>query len=133
MAERKPNTICKNIHCTHGADGGRKHYYTCRYCVNTMNWRAVACCLECFEAYIQQVREARGEVAAVPEKDLLPERTDMSVEEVRRIVKDESFEDAFEQTKEELSDIFEEHPDYGIADAVDEVNRKLDAKSRRKK
>lgn len=98
-----------------------------------MNWRAVACCLECFEAYIQQVREARGEVAAIPEKDLLPERTDMSVEEVRHIVKDESFEDAFKQTKEELSDIFEEHPDYGIADAVDEVNRKLDAKSRRKK
>ena len=98
-----------------------------------MNWRAVACCLECFEAYIQQVREARGEVAAIPEQELLPERTDMSVEEVRKIVKEESFEDAFEQTKAELSDIFEEHPDYGIADAVDEVNRKLDAKSRRKK
>lgn len=81
---------------------------------------------------MQQVREARGEVKAVPEKDLLPERTDMSVEEVRKIVKEESFEDAFEQTREELSDIFKEHPDYGIADAVDEVNRELDAKAKQK-
>lgn len=98
-----------------------------------MNWRAVACCEECFEAYIRQVREARGEIQNIPESDLLPERTDMSVEEVRKIVKEESFEDAFEQTKAELSDVFAEHPDYGIADAVDAVNRELDRKAKKHK
>lgn len=129
MAVKKPNTICKNVHCTKGADGGRKHYYTCRYCVGTMNWRSVACCEECYKAYMDQVQAARSHGEPV---DILPERTDMTKAEVEDLVRGDNLGELVEQTKEELADVFEENPHYSIAQAVDDVNREIDRKRKKK-
>ena len=129
MAVKQPNTICKNVNCHHGADGGRKHYYTCRYCVGTMNWRAVACCEECYQAYMEQVEAARSHGDAV---DTLPERIDLTKTEVEQLVSSDNMGELLTQTQAELADVFEENPHYSIADAVDEVNREIDRKRKRK-
>lgn len=129
MAVKQPNTICKNVNCHHGADGGRKHYYACRYCVGMMNWRAVACCEACYAAYMEQVQAARSHGESV---DILPDRTDMSKAEVKKLVHSGNAEDLLQQTKAELADVLEENPDFSIAEAVDEVNRKIDQKRKKK-
>lgn len=123
MALKQPNTICKNRNCTKGKDGGRKHYYTCRYCVHSVSWRSVACCEECYEEYMRQVVAAREHNEPV---DLFPERTDMSQDEVRFLVLDTSYEDVVQATKEELAEEIEESPWLGFGQIVDRINEQLD-------
>lgn len=127
MAVATPNTICKNTLCTKGTDGGRKRYYTCRYCVASGNWRSVACSPECYDAYCRQVMEARTKNIDI---DLTPDRTDMSKDEVRQLIDSEDTEAVIQESREELADVFEEHPSMGFADAVDLVNEQLDAKKK---
>ena len=129
MAIKKPNTVCKNRDCTYGADGGRKHYYACRYCTHTENWRAVACSWECYMAYQAQVIGARNNNQPV---DLLPERTDMTVDEVRELIFDTPTEVVVEQTNIELAAEIDEHPSMGFDELVDAINAELDAKTKRR-
>lgn len=129
MAVKKPNTVCKNRDCTHGADGGRKHYYACRYCMHTENWRAVACSWECYMAYQAQVIAARDNNQPV---DLLPERTDMTADEVRELIFETPTEVVVEQTNIELAAEIDEHPSLGFDELVDAINAELDAKTKRR-
>lgn len=122
MALKQPNTLCKNRDCHKGADGGRKHYYTCRFCAHSENWRSVACCPECFDAYMQQVAEARGKLT--PE-ERLPERTDMTAEEVMELIHELPTEQVMEETKAELAEEIAEHPELGIGEIVDLINASL--------
>lgn len=130
MAERAPNTICKNAQCGKGADGGRKHYYTCRYCVASGNWRSVACSPECFEAYCRQVADARAKQIPV---DTAPERTDLSPDEVHALVASEDMPAIMQESRDELSDVFDANPEMGLAEAVDLVNRHMDSQGKEKR
>lgn len=123
MALKQPNTICKNRNCTKGKDGGRKHYYTCRYCARTANWRSVACCEECYQEYLKQVAEAR---ANNQPPDLLPERTDMTKDEVYTLVTEADLEDVVRETEEELAEELAESPELGFGQIVDRINEQLD-------
>ncbi len=123
MAQKTPNTICKNRNCTRGKDGGRKHYYTCRYCAHTVNWRSVACCEECYEAYMLQLREARENNRPL---DIFPERTDMSEAEVRDLVLNASLDEVVKETEAELAEELEESPWLGFGQIVDKINEQLD-------
>lgn len=123
MALKQPNTVCKNRNCTKGKDGGRKHYYSCKYCVHSVSWRSVACCEECYEEYLRQVKEAREHNEPV---DLFPERTDMSVDEVYSLVMDADPDEVVRETEEELADEIEEFPWLGFGQIVDRINEQLD-------
>lgn len=48
----KPNHICKNPKC-------EKEYYACDECDShtSLNWRSVACSIECFKEYIKLIDE----------------------------------------------------------------------------
>lgn len=129
MASKAPNTICKNVNCHNGDDGGRKHYYSCRYCAYTANWRSVACCEECYDAYMAQVSEARARGRTV---DLLPERTDMDQDEVYNLIHNADIEAVVKQTKDELEAELTEHPEWGYAKIVDDINTQLDAEKQGK-
>lgn len=122
MAVKIPNTICKNRNCTKGKNSGRMHFYSCRYCLNQATWRSIACSEDCYSEYMDQVAEARSKSEPI---DLFPERTDMTTEEVKNIVQNESVEDAMAITKEELKDEFEENPKASIAEIVKKVNKKI--------
>lgn len=123
MAIKKPNTICKNRDCHKGEDGGRRHYFVCRYCTHTENWRAVACCWECYMAYQEQLIAARSNQEPV---DLLPERTDMTREEVHALIFDTPVEQVIADTEAELAEELEEHPSMGFSDIVDIINQELE-------
>lgn len=122
MALKKPNTLCKNINCNKGEDGGRKHYYSCRFCVRDENWRSMACSWECYMEYNNQVLKARGNGVVV---DMLADRTDMSKDEVEVLMKT-PIEQVIEQTERELADEIKESPSKGFDDIVDTINAKLD-------
>lgn len=130
MALKQPNTLCKNRDCHKGVDGGRKHYYTCRYCAHSENWRAVACSWECYTAYMEQLAQARG---TWTKDELLPERTDMTKEEVVSLISETPTEQVIEETEEELAEEMSENPGLGFGDIVDMINVELDAKSSNKK
>lgn len=123
MAIKKPNTICKNRDCHKGEDGGRRHYFVCRYCTHTENWRAVACCWECYMAYQAQLISARSNREPV---DLLPERTDMTRDEVHALIFDTPAEQVIADTEAELAEELEEHPSMGFSDIVDIINQELE-------
>lgn len=123
MALKQPNTICKNRNCTKGKDGGRKHYYTCRYCVHSISWRSVACCPECYEAYMEQVADARGQNKFI---DRLPARTDMSADDVLYLVTEASTEDVVRDTVDELSDELIKYEGLSFGQIVDHINMDLD-------
>lgn len=121
MALKKPNTVCKNRDCTKGENGGRKHYYACRYCTHTENWRAMACSWECYMEYQAQLIEARSKNEPV---DLIPERTDMTRDEVVELISLPT-EQVVEETLEELADELEEHPTMGFDEIVDSINEAM--------
>lgn len=126
----KPNTLCKNRDCTQGEDGGRKHYYACHYCAHTENWRAMACSWECYLAYQAQLIEARRRDEPI---DLLPERTDMSREEVQALISETPTEEVVKMTEAELADEIEEHPAMGFDEIVDHVNEQMDKRKSTKR
>lgn len=128
---RKPNTICKNPNCTKGADGGRKHFYACMSCLRNENWKAYCCSFECYEEYIRIVLADR----AKSHENMLPDRTDMTQEEILNVMK-QPVEDVEEYTKSvELADYTEENPNEPLSDILQKVNEDIDkgAKARKKK
>lgn len=126
----KPNTICKNRNCNKGEDGGRKHYYACHYCAHSENWRAMACSWECYMEYQAQIIESRRKEEPV---NLLPERTDMTQDEVKTLIFDTPTEEVIQMTETELAAEIEEHPAMGFDELVDHVNEKLDKQKTSKK
>ena len=112
---KKPNSICKNKNCG-------KLFYACAYCTHKLAWRAVACSIECHEAYMNQVAEARSKGKSV---NLLPERTDMTQDEVKELINTPS-EEVIEATKEELADYASELGTHGFVGTVDIINNEID-------
>lgn len=101
----KPNHICKNSNCTKGSDGKPKHYYACDYCDATLAWRSVACCIECYEEYIKQVRQARKHT---------------KVDEIK-LAKD--------KTLDELKDYKDDIETIGLEKTIDKINKENEEKS----
>lgn len=118
----KANTVCKYSGCTYGKDGGRKHYYSCVYCVATENWKSMACCKEHYDLYIKEVLTSRerGEVV-----DILPDRTDMTKDQIKK-VKMKPKKQLIQETKIELKDYADENGEVNIQEAVDKVNKEID-------
>ena len=121
---KQPNTLCKNRNCNKGKDGGRKHYYACRYCTHSENWRAVACSWECYLEFQKQLVEARGRRESI---DMLPERTDMTKSEVEQLIFDTPQEQVVAETEVELAEEISTNPTLGFGEIVDAINAKLDA------
>lgn len=126
--KHKPNTICKYSGCTLGEDGGRKHYYACAYCAASEKWKAMACCREHYDLYIQEILKDRE-----AEKDaMVPERTDMTKEEVKAL-KNIPLKQLKKEAKEELKEYADENGEVNIDEAVDKVNAELDKERAKKK
>lgn len=120
MAIREPNHICKNINCPNGINGEPKHYYACNYCDRSNQWRSLTCSIECYEAYMQQIAEARSKNKKV---DTLPNRTDMSKDEVQELL-EQPIEKVMEDTKEDLKEYLSDGQT--IAQAIDTINSEID-------
>lgn len=118
---RKPNHICKYSGCTYGKNGTPKAYYACPQCDSTQAWRAMACCIEHYTLYIKEVLEARE----ATEEDMLPNRTDMTKEEVKELM-DKPSAEIEKMTREELKDYIDEDGNLNVAEAVDQINEELD-------
>ena len=121
----KANTICKNVNCTHGVDGGRKHFYSCFYCLKVQNWKSVCCSEECYTEYSSQVKEARSKDKPV---DLLADRTDMTKNEVLEIMT-APIDDVIDMTKSELKDYQNDLDEVGYSGVVEKINQELDFES----
>lgn len=50
MSEKSPNHICRTC---------GKLYYACPDCDRNSSWKAVACCFECYQKYVDAVIESR--------------------------------------------------------------------------
>lgn len=120
--QHKANHICKYSGCTLGENGTPKKYYACVYCSRTESWRAMACCKEHYDLYIQEVLDNREHGNQV---DTLPERTDMTKDEVRELMSRPE-EEVLEEAKEELKDFAKADGTVDIAEAVEEINRDID-------
>lgn len=118
MAEMKPNHICKNPNC-------RKHYYACDLCDRSQNYKSVACSRECFEIYTNLVLESRMKNKKV---DILPDRTDMSKEEVKKLMK-KPVKEVEEKTKKDLSDYIKDEEKINLTEIVEKINKDIDEKS----
>lgn len=135
---KKPNTICRNPNCTKGEDGGRKHYYSCMTCLRKESWRSYCCSVECYENYTQMVLDKRAQAKAkgeelVPE---IPERTDMSAQEIMEVM-EQPIEEVVEYTETvEIPDYIEENQGASLSEIIDIINEDIDVatnkKSRRK-
>lgn len=119
----KANTLCKYSKCNLGKNGGRKHYYSCGYCAATENWKSMACCKEHYSLYIEEVLAAR-ERGELP--DLLPDRTDMSKDEIR-FLKRKPLDQIKKETENELSDYMDSDGNVNILGAVDLINKDLES------
>ena len=111
---KKPNSLCKNINC-------RKPFYACAYCTHKIAWRSVACCPECFDAYMEQVAEAR---AANRKVSILPERTDMTAEQVKELIATPT-DEVIAVTKEELSEYSDDLDTIGLGETIDKINGEI--------
>jgi hypothetical protein len=118
----KANTVCKYSKCNLGKDGGRKHYYSCGYCVATENWKAMACCKEHYNLYIEEVLAARANGKDV---DTLPDRTDMTKDEIKTLKK-KPLKKVREETVKELQDYADENGEVNINEVVEKINEELD-------
>lgn len=116
MSNFKPNHICKNPAC-------KKEYYACNLCSRTLNWRSVACSFECYQTYMDLVIAERSKGKTV---EIKPERTDMTEKEVNELL-ERPIEDVLEETKEELKDFADIDGNVNFANAVDEINEKLES------
>lgn len=120
---KKPNTICRNPNCTHGEDGGRKHFYACLTCLRKESWRAYCCSIECYDEYTKAILDSRSKSNSAP----LPERTDMTETEIKAVM-EKPIEEVETYTQEvELKDYFEENPHASLSQVVELVNEDIDA------
>lgn len=118
MAEMKPNHICKNPNC-------RKHYYACDLCDRSQNYKSVACSRECFEIYTNLVLESRMKNKKV---DILPDRTDMNKEEVKKLMR-KPVKEVKEKTKNDLKNYIIDEDNINVEEIVEKINKDIDDKS----
>ncbi|MCI8997360.1 MAG: hypothetical protein HFI30_17105 [Lachnospiraceae bacterium] len=118
----KANTICKYSKCSLGPNGGQKRYYSCGYCAATENWKSMACCREHYQLYIAEVLAARERGEAI---DLLPDRTDLTKEEIQAL-KQKPLLQIKKETEEELREYADENGCVSIPEAVDAINKALE-------
>lgn len=118
----KPNHICKYSKCTLGKNGDRKHYYACSYCDVTENWKSMACCKEHYNLYIEEVLKAREMGKKI---DTLPDRTDMSKAEIKKLKK-QPIKQVKLETKKELEKYADENGNIDINKTVEKINKELD-------
>ena len=116
----KANTRCRNEYC-------RKEYYSCKYCLRTENWRSVACCPECFEAYQEQIARSRGQCKPV---NLKPDRMDMTEKQYDELM-ETPLEEVRDETVKEISGMgyANELNEYSLAGTVDKINADLSAEA----
>lgn len=127
MMAHEPNTLCKNPNCHHGEDGTRKHFYACAYCTGTKKWKAYCCSPECWDEY-QDIIAQRG-VGNAKQEDL-PERTDMTQEEVKALIHDTPYEVIEETTRQELEGYLPEDTEIvpeTVGPVIDTINAEIDA------
>lgn len=129
MALRAPNTVCKNRNCTKGKDGGRKIFYSCKYCVHTMSRQSVACSDECYEEYLAQIAAARAHGAPLVSEESMPERIDMTPDEVFELIMETETEEVIAETEEELADEMSEFPECSYGMIVERINEELNAEN----
>ena len=113
----EPNTVCKNVNCTKGKDGGRKHFYACKVCAKRQAWRSLTCSVDCYIEYMDQVHAARSNGKPV---DYLPDRTDMTKEELEVMINETPEEEVIAEMKRELGVSDEENIDDVIRDLLAE-------------
>ena len=89
----------------------------------------MACCKEHYDLYIQEVLDARSHGEEV---DTLPERTDMTKDEVKELMT-RPVEEVLEEAKEELKDFANPDGTVDIGEAVDLINENISRKSKNKK
>ena len=123
----KANHICKYSKCNLGPGGTPKVYYACSYCDRSESWRSMACCREHYTLYIEEVLANREKPT---EEDMLPNRTDMTKDEVKDL-KAKPVEDVIKETKEELKDYKDDQGNLDIMEAVEKVNKEIDGKDKR--
>lgn len=116
------NHICKYSGCNLGENGERKRYYACMLCSATESWKAMACCREHYDLYIKEVLDARSKGKVI---DTLPERTDMTKDDVKKLRK-RPRKQVIEETKEELKDYKQEIEEIGLEAVIDKINDELD-------
>lgn len=129
----EPNTLCKNPNCHHGEDGGRKYFYACAYCTGTKKWKAYCCSPECWDEYQDII--SRRTVGAEQQEDL-PERTDMTQEEVKELIYDTPYEVIEETTRQELDGYLPEDAEIipeTVGPAIDAINAEIDAERQEKR
>ena len=116
----KPNTVCRNKNC-------RKLFFACKTCVGQNQWRAIACSFECYNEYTEQVMKARslGETVS-----LLPERLDMTEQEVVEFQKKDP-DEIKDEALTELIDLgySEELESVGVHETVKMINEDIDNSS----
>lgn len=110
----KPNHICKLSTC-------RKAYYACNYCDAISSYKSVACCKEHYHLYLEEVLANRAKGKDV---NTLPERTDMTQEEIKAL-KQKPVSEVLEETKAELAEYADENGDINVLEAVDQINQSL--------
>lgn len=119
---KKPNTICRNPNCTHGVDGGRKRFYACLTCLRSESWRAYCCSVNCYEEYTKIILDSRSK-----NKHEYPERTDMTDQEIQKVM-DTPVETIKQYTEtEELADYIQEQPGASLSTIIEKVNEDIDA------
>ena len=86
-----------------------------------MAWRSVACSPECYTEYVNQVEIARASNKIV---NILPERTDMTVEQVQELINTPT-EEVIETTREELRDYADDLMVLGLNGIIDKINDEI--------
>ena len=129
----EPNTLCKNPNCHHGENGGRKHFYACAYCTGTKKWKAYCCSPECWNKY--QAIISRCTVGMEQQEDL-PERTDMTQEEVKALIHDTPYEVIEKTTRQELDGYLPEDAEISpetVGPVIDTINAEIDTANQGKR
>lgn len=116
------NTICKYSKCNLGKDGGKKHYYSCGFCAASGNWRSMACCKEHYRLYMKEVLAARTNGKAA---DTLPDRTDMTKDEVKAL-KQKPLAQVKKEAELELQNYADEDGRIDLTEAADQINKELE-------
>jgi len=133
MMAHEPNTLCKNPNCRHGEGGTRKHFFACAYCTGTKKWKAYCCSPECWTEYQDII--ARRDTGGAKQEDL-PERTDMTQEEVKALIHDTPYEVIEETTRQELGGYLPEDADISpetVGPVIDAINAEIDAERQGKR
>jgi len=109
---KKPNAICKSC---------KKEFYQCYYCLKTQS-KFGCCSLECAMEYQKQVTALRAKKQKI---DLLPDRLDMSKDQILTYITTKTHEEAKADTLKELSDYQSEIQELGILGVVEQINQEI--------